>query len=118
MSDNTSYIAQWIRQMRRGWLETCICNILARGEMHGYGMMQCLQDIPGLGILVGSLYPLLSRLHVQGLVKVVRWEESPDGPPRKMYALTPQGRRVLALMNAHFELMNRQDQLAKKGPTP
>ncbi|NLB66201.1 MAG: PadR family transcriptional regulator [Lentisphaerae bacterium] len=116
MSHNTSYIAKWITQMRRGWLEACIFNVLARQqELHGYGIMQCLQDIPGLGITEGSLYPLLSRLRLQGLIAVRRWEESPEGPPRKIYGLTPRGHDILNLVNEHFELMGRQLQAAKEG---
>ena len=118
MSENTSTLAQWVTQMRRGWLETCIFNVLAAGERHGYGIMQRLQEIPGLGIGEGSLYPLLSRLRLQGLLAVVRIEESPDGPARKIYGLTPRGRQVLALMNDHFELMKRQHQIAKQRSAP
>ena len=114
MSENTTYIAQWITQMRRGWLETCIFNVLANEELHGYGIMLRLQEIPGLGITEGSLYPLLSRLRLQGLLAVRLVENSPDGPARKIYGLTPRGRQVLALMNGHFELMKRQNQIAKK----
>ena len=114
MSENTTYIAQWMTQMRRGWLETCIFNLLANEELHGYGIMLRLQEIPGLGITEGSLYPLLSRLRLQGLLAVCRVENSPDGPARKIYGLTARGRQVLALMNDHFELMKRQNQIAKK----
>ncbi len=114
MSENTSYIAQWMMQMRRGWLETCIFNVLANEQLHGYGIMLRLQEIPGLGIREGSLYPLLSRLRLQGLLSVCRTEDSPGGPPRKIYGLTARGRQVLALMNTHIELMKRQNQLAKK----
>ena len=118
MSENTSYIAQWMAQMRRGWLETCIFNVLANEELHGYGIMNRLQDIPGLGISEGSLYPLLSRLRLQGLLAVRRIEESSDGPARKIYGLTARGRQVLAWMNDHFELMKRQHQTAKKRSAP
>ena len=118
MSENTTYLTQWTTQMRRGWLEACIFNVLANEELHGYGIMLRLQDIPGLGIAEVSLYPLLSRLRLQGLLAVCRVENSPDGPARKVYGLTPRGRHVLALMNDHFELMKRQYQIAKKRSAP
>lgn len=117
-SQNTSYIAQWMAQMRRGWLETCLLNVLAGEELHGYGLMLRLQDIPGLGISEGSLYPLLSRLRLQGILAVRRIEESPDGPARKIYGLTPRGRQILALMNDRFEVMKRQHLTAKKRSAP
>jgi len=114
MSENTSYITKWMRQIRRGWLETCIFNVLIHEELHGYGIMHRLQEIPGLGISEGSLYPLLSRLRLQGLLVVRRTEASPDGPTRKIYGLTARGRQVLALMNTHFEQMKRQNKIVKK----
>lgn len=118
MSGNTSYIAQWMLQIRRGWLETCILNLLAGEDVHGYGLLLHLRHIPALGISEGSLYPLLSRLRLQGLIAVRRLEESPDGPPRKVYGLTPRGRQVLALMNRHFDVMKRQHQIAQKRSAP
>lgn len=118
MNGNTSYIAQWMTQIRRGWLETCILNLLAGEDIHGYGLLLRLRHIPGLGISEGSLYPLLSRLRLQGLIVVRRLEESPDGPPRKVYGLTPRGRQVLALMNRHFDVMTRQHQLAQNWSAP
>ncbi|TMG33850.1 MAG: helix-turn-helix transcriptional regulator, partial [Chloroflexi bacterium] len=42
----------------------------------------------------GTIYPLLSRLRRDGLVKT-QWRESADGPPRRYYELTPEGRRAL-----------------------
>ena len=101
--------------MRRGWLEVCILNLLEQRQMHGYAIMQQLQGIPGLGITEGSLYPLLSRLRVQGLIHAVRLEESPDGPARKIYELTPKGKRILTAMNEQIELMQTQQQIAKRG---
>ena len=32
-----------------------------------------------------------------------RWQESPLGPPRKYYSLTPDGRRALAAMRASWK---------------
>ena len=49
----------------------------------------------------GTLYPLLSRLRTQGLI-AARLEESPEGPARKYYSLTPEGRRMVKRMNDHL----------------
>jgi PadR family transcriptional regulator PadR len=49
----------------------------------------------GLLTTEGTLYPLLSRLRRDGLVKT-QWQESTDGPPRRYYELTAEGRRALA----------------------
>ena len=47
------------------------------------------------------MYPILSRLKREGLLSA-NVVESSEGPPRKYYRLTTQGRRVLAAMNAHW----------------
>ena len=49
----------------------------------------------------GTLYPLLSRLRRDGLVKT-EWRESTDGPPRRYYELTPEGRRALAAFRSEW----------------
>ncbi len=48
----------------------------------------------GLLTTEGTLYPLLSRLRRDGLVKT-EWRESSGGPPRRYYELTADGRRAL-----------------------
>lgn len=100
------YIDNWTVQIRKGWLDLCILNALVEREQYGYELVKRLVDIPGLGVTEGTLYPLLSRLRVQGLVRT-RLEESSEGPARKYYALTPEGQRVLSLMHDYLETLNR-----------
>lgn len=92
----------WTVQLRKGVLELCILNALEEKERYGYEFVKTLVDIPGLGVTEGTLYPLLSRLRLQGLV-LTRLEESPEGPARKYYSLTREGRKAVATMNAHLE---------------
>ncbi|MFH1024770.1 MAG: PadR family transcriptional regulator [Planctomycetota bacterium] len=92
----------WTVQVRKGVLELCILNALEGAERYGYDLVKSLVSIPGLGVTEGTIYPLLSRLRVQGLV-TTRLEESPEGPARKYYALTPQGKRTMDVMNEHLE---------------
>ena len=105
--DETGYLENWTVQLRRGWIELCVLNAMAEGERYGYDLVRTLASLPGLGITEGTLYPLLSRLRLQGLVST-RLEESSEGPARKYYALTARGRRALESMNAHVEGLVRQ----------
>jgi PadR family transcriptional regulator PadR len=74
-----------------------------------------LVTVPGLGVTEGTLYPLLSRLRVAGLVSA-RLEESTQGPARKYYSLTKDGRKIMAVMNDYLETLNRGTrQLLSKG---
>ncbi|RME91781.1 MAG: PadR family transcriptional regulator [Verrucomicrobia bacterium] len=92
----------WTVQLRKGFFDYCVLAALADRERYGYELVKSLARIPGLGLTEGTLYPLLSRLRVQGWV-ATRLEESPEGPARKYYRLTAEGRRVLEQMEAHLE---------------
>ena len=112
MSD---YFDNWIVQARKGLLDLCILRVLFEREYYGYELVKSLVDVPGLGLTEGTLYPLLSRLRVQGLVNT-RLEESSEGPARKYYSLTREGRRVLALMEEYTDTLHAGSRsLRKKG---
>lgn len=103
---DSDYVDKWTVQVRKGVLELCILKLLAERECYAYALVRRLTETPGLGLSEGTVYPLLSRLRVQGLV-ATRLVESAEGPARKYYALTPPGRRVLALMNPYFDALTR-----------
>lgn len=96
----------WTVQVRKGVLELCILNALEDEERYGYDLVKTLVAIPGLGVTEGTIYPLLSRLRVQGLVQT-RLEESSQGPARKYYSLTDDGRKTVAMMNRYLEELVR-----------
>jgi PadR family transcriptional regulator, regulatory protein PadR len=112
MSD---YFDNWTVQARKGLLDMYILRVLSEREYYGYELVKTLVDVPGLGLTEGTLYPLLSRLRVQGLVNT-RLEESSEGPARKYYTLTREGRRVLELMEEYMDTLNASSHdLRKKG---
>lgn len=88
--------------MRKGLLDLAVLNALMESERYGYELVKNLVHVPGLTVTEGTLYPLLSRLRLQGLVKT-RLEPSESGPARKYYSLTPEGLRAARLMNEHLE---------------
>ncbi len=85
-------------QMRKGVLEYCILGLLKRGDYYATTLIADLKEADMI-VVEGTLYPLLTRLKNQGLLSY-RWEESPQGPPRKYYALTEKGYEALADMDA------------------
>ena len=112
MSD---YFDNWTVQARKGLLDVCILRALESKERYGYELVKTLVAVPGLGLTEGTLYPLMSRLRLQGLVNT-RLEESSEGPARKYYTLTPEGQRVLKLMEDYMDAMNKGARsLRKKG---
>lgn len=80
-------------QMRKGVLEFCILAVLNQKDAYTNDIIDVLKE--GKMIVVeGTLYPLLTRLKNAGLL-AYRWEESKSGPPRKYYAITPEGKSFL-----------------------
>jgi len=72
----------------------------------------------GLLTTEGTLYPLLSRLRRDGLVKT-EWRESTDGPPRRYYELTAEGRRALiAFKNEWMSFRGAVDGILQEGTKP
>jgi PadR family transcriptional regulator PadR len=110
----TDFFDNWTVQVRKGLLEVCILNALVEKERYGYDLVKTLVGIPGLGVTEGTLYPLLSRLRVQGLI-TARLEESSEGPARKYYSLTKEGRKAMAAMNDYLELLNEGARTLRAG---
>ncbi|MCC8118192.1 MAG: PadR family transcriptional regulator [Bacteroidales bacterium] len=83
-------------QMRKGLLEFCVLLLISRGEAYANEILAKLKEANML-VVEGTLYPLLSRLKKDGML-TYRWEESPSGPPRKYYSITPTGQSFLQLL--------------------
>ena len=84
--------------MRKGVLEYCILCILARKESSASAIIEELKAA-NMIVVEGTLYPLLIREKNQGYL-TYRWEESPQGPPRKYYVITEKGKALLQEMDA------------------
>ena len=93
-------------QMRKGILEYCILSILSRGDSYAPQIIAELKQADMIAV-EGTLYPLLARQKNQALLSY-RWEESPQGPPRKYYMITDKGREVLAQLDAVWDEMVEQ----------
>jgi PadR family transcriptional regulator PadR len=109
------FFENWTIQVRKGLLELCVLNTLADRECYGYELVKAMVGIPGLGVTEGTLYPLLSRLRIQGLVKT-RLVESTEGPARKYYSVTPEGRKIVRLMNSYIATLSASARTLQNGP--
>ncbi|MFY1691756.1 PadR family transcriptional regulator [Plantactinospora sp. WMMB782] len=78
-------------QLLRGVLDMCLLALLARRPAHGYELVRRMEDADFGTISYGTIYPLLTRMRRLGLVADEQ-QASPNGPPRKVYALTDLGR--------------------------
>ena len=95
---------KWEVQLRKGCLELAILAALWDGKLYGLEILRRLESDSDLIVSEGTVYPLLSRLKLLGLVKS-EWVESDAGHPRKYYALTTAGKhrsREMAGMWSRF----------------
>ena len=74
--------------------------LIVKTPRYAFDLIEAL-GTTGLLTTEGTLYPLLSRLRRDGLVKT-EWRESTDGPPRRYYELTGEGRRALAAFRSEW----------------
>jgi PadR family transcriptional regulator PadR len=81
--------------MRRGTLEYCVLALLRKGDLYAFDLVRELASQDGMVTSEGTIYPLLTRLRKEDQVSTT-WQESPSGPPRRYYRLTPKGRAALA----------------------
>ena len=93
-------------QMRKGILDYCILAILASGDSYAPAIIAELKKAEMI-VVEGTLYPILTRMKNAGYL-TYRWEESPQGPPRKYYMLTDKGRAALAELDHSWEEISEQ----------
>lgn len=83
--------------MRKGMLEYCVLLLLNRRAAYAADIIARLKRAE-LIVVEGTLYPLLNRLKKDGLLSN-EWQESTQGPPRKYYILTDEGREFLSALD-------------------
>ena len=103
-------------QMRKGILEYCILLIIARNDAYVQDIINKLRASKML-VVEGTVYPLLTRLKNTGLL-AYRWEESTQGPPRKYYNITEQGRQFLQALAPSWEALTTAIEILKAPHTP
>ena len=92
-----AFLTNWTTQLRKGILEYCVLKVLEDGPLYGYDLVRRLRALDVLVISEGTIYPLLSRLRKEGLLKTYL-QESPEGPARKYYELATRGKDMLQEM--------------------
>jgi len=100
-------------QLRKGILEYCILAILSREDSYAPKIIAELKQAQMI-VVEGTLYPILTRQKNAGLL-TYRWEESPQGPPRKYYMLTDKGREQLQFFDEAWDELVGQIQLIRHG---
>ena len=91
-------------ELLQGTLDMLILKVAALRPIHGYAIVQRLQQISkdALQIRQGSLYPALYRLENRGWLKA-EWKTTEGGREGKFYSLTKAGRQQLEAETAGWK---------------
>lgn len=99
--------------MRKGMLVYCVLLLLKDGRVYSSEIIQSLRNAE-LIVVEGTLYPLLNRLAKEKLL-AYEWKESEQGPPRKYYWLTDDGKKMLLELKAAYTRLNTSIKALEKG---
>jgi PadR family transcriptional regulator PadR len=88
----------------QGTLDMLILKALSLGPLHGYGIIQRIQQMSDrmLAVEQGSLYPALYRIEQRGWVRS-SWGVTDTGRRAKYYTVTRAGTRQLAVEEASWD---------------
>ena len=80
----------------QGTLDMLVLRVLSRGELHGWGITQKLEQLSKSALQVdeGSLYPALYRMEEKGWIEA-EWGMTENNRRAKYYSLTRAGRKQL-----------------------
>lgn len=86
-----------------GTLDMLVLRVLSRGELHGWGITNRLEELSQRALQVdeGSLYPALYRMENKGWIEA-EWRITENNRRAKYYRLTRAGRKQLETETAHW----------------
>jgi DNA-binding PadR family transcriptional regulator len=105
-TENEESGAEWLKEMRRGYLRIAVLTLLSRKPRHGYEIMKEIKERTG-GFwrpTPGGIYPILQSLEESEYIEG-KWDAH-QRRKRKIYQITEMGRPVLQ------QALVRQNQIA------
>ena len=79
-------------QFRKGVLEICVLTLISKKDMYGYEIVQNISKV--IEVNEGTIYPILRWLTKEGYFETYILESN-EGPARKYYKLTAEGKNNL-----------------------
>ena len=89
-----------IIQFKKGVLGLCVMVLINQRDRYGFELAQ--QISKHVDVAEGALYPVLRRMVVDGHCTTYL-QESTEGPPRKYYKLTPEGKAYMNQLVAEWK---------------
>jgi len=99
--------------IRKGLLEFLLLKIIAAEKVYAADILKQLSETE-FATQEGTLYPLLSKMRREGLLDY-EWQESEQGPPRKYYWLTDEGRELLTTLKKSYAKLHASIKTLEKG---
>ncbi|UCE36441.1 MAG: helix-turn-helix transcriptional regulator [Thermoplasmata archaeon] len=100
VSNITDFRKKFNKELKTGLLSLLVMMAIDRNPepSYGYKIIKMLENTSGCRFKFpeGTIYPILSSLSSKGFLKSY-WGDSNEGPRRKYYELTPQGRKALKI---------------------
>jgi PadR family transcriptional regulator, regulatory protein PadR len=77
-------------QFNKGVIEMCVLALVSQRDFYGYELVETISK--KIEISEGTIYPILRRLTSEKYFETYL-KESSEGPPRKYYKMTNQGKK-------------------------
>ena len=92
------------RELKKGSAELLILSLVETRARHGYDIARLIEQRSdgALKFHAASLYPLLYRLEKRKWIEG-RWTEKAGERRRRLYKITPAGKKVLAAQRSGWE---------------
>ena len=87
-------------QLKKGNLDLCVLHLLNKNDSYGYEIASVVSQYMDIGEI--TIYPILRKMQAENLLGYYL-KESTDGPPRKYYRITDNGRVKYKIMKKEWE---------------
>ena len=111
--DASAYAESLAIQLRKGFLVYGVLLVCAKQPQYTGDIVKQMSE-SDLMVVEGTIYPLLSRLQKYGYL-THEWQESEQGPPRKYYSLTDNGKQLVDELKDRIKLLNNSLKNLEKG---
>ena len=91
-------------QLKKGVLEMVVLSKIAQRDSYGYDIYQEISS--NMAISESTIYPILRKLTKDGLTETYL-RESSEGPPRKYFKVTRQGKKRLEVLKVDWQKFQR-----------
>jgi PadR family transcriptional regulator, regulatory protein PadR len=92
-----------VQRITRNFLDILVLRLIQAEPMWGYRIIKKTEQLFGVKLGHGALYPLLNTLEMQGYARSGKITKK--GRVRKVYEITPEGTE---LINAYHEVLKKQ----------